>query len=70
MADSGVILRSLNKSSGVYYPVLTPNIQGFNSAAEAGANEVAGQYNIYIYLVVNVVIHMFHIIYYYLYVCM
>ena len=41
MADHEDILRRLQRRPGVNYPVLTPNLQGFEAAAAAGATEVA-----------------------------
>jgi len=41
MADSAEILRALTRHPGVSFPVLTPNMQGFQSAVAAGATEVA-----------------------------
>ena len=41
MGDHDAIMRSLVKRPGVSYPVLTPNLKGFEAAADAGATEVA-----------------------------
>lgn len=42
MADSADIARALNPAaSPLHYPVLTPNLQGFDAALAAGAREVA-----------------------------
>ena len=41
MADSAVVLKSLVRHPGVSFPVLTPNLQGFQAAVAAGATEVA-----------------------------
>ena len=41
MADHDAIMRRLVKRPGVRYPVLTPNLKGFEAAADAGATEVA-----------------------------
>ncbi|SEO58641.1 hydroxymethylglutaryl-CoA lyase [Aquisalimonas asiatica] len=41
MADHKEVLRGIQRRSGVNYPVLTPNMKGFEAAAEAGAEEVA-----------------------------
>lgn len=41
MADSDRVLRSLAPRKGVSYPVLTPNLRGFEAAIAAGAEEVA-----------------------------
>ncbi len=41
MADHAEILRRLVRRPGVVYPVLTPNLKGFEAALEGGATEVA-----------------------------
>uniref|UniRef100_M4BUD1 hydroxymethylglutaryl-CoA lyase n=1 Tax=Hyaloperonospora arabidopsidis (strain Emoy2) TaxID=559515 RepID=M4BUD1_HYAAE len=41
MADHSDVLKSIEHQAGVSYPVLTPNINGFDSAVEVGATEVA-----------------------------
>ena len=41
MADHDSILRQLRKVPGVQFAVLTPNLKGFEAAADAGATEVA-----------------------------
>jgi len=41
MADAPEIMRRLERRPGVDYPVLTPNLKGFESAVAAGAREVA-----------------------------
>jgi hydroxymethylglutaryl-CoA lyase len=41
MADSAEVLKAIRRRAGVDYPVLTPNLQGFERAIEAGAEEVA-----------------------------
>ena len=45
MGDNSEVLRAVLSSPrrrpGVAYPVLTPNLQGFDAAVEAGATEVA-----------------------------
>jgi hydroxymethylglutaryl-CoA lyase len=41
MADSAVILKSIKRHPNVSYPVLTPNLQGFQAAVAAGAQEIA-----------------------------
>jgi hydroxymethylglutaryl-CoA lyase len=41
MADHADLLAALQKQEGVSYPVLTPNLKGFEAAAAAGATEVA-----------------------------
>ncbi|MCR9222249.1 MAG: hydroxymethylglutaryl-CoA lyase [Alphaproteobacteria bacterium] len=41
MADSAAVLARIVKRPGVAYPVLTPNMKGFDAALAAGAEEVA-----------------------------
>ncbi|WP_374691667.1 hydroxymethylglutaryl-CoA lyase [Accumulibacter sp.] len=45
MADSGEVLRAVlaspRRRRGVSFPVLTPNLRGFDAAVEAGARQVA-----------------------------
>ncbi|QIT55801.1 hydroxymethylglutaryl-CoA lyase [Aquisalimonas sp. 2447] len=41
MADHDTVLRAIRRTPGVNYPVLTPNMKGFEAAADAGAEEVA-----------------------------
>jgi isopropylmalate/homocitrate/citramalate synthase len=41
MADHSEVLRTLRRRPGVSYPVLVPNMQGFEAAAAAGAEEIA-----------------------------
>lgn len=41
MADHAEVMRGLRRHDGVNYPVLAPNLQGFEAAAAAGATEVA-----------------------------
>lgn len=41
MADSADLMRGLNRRPGVAYPVLVPNMQGFEAALAAGAQEIA-----------------------------
>uniref|UniRef100_A0A3Q3IBV0 hydroxymethylglutaryl-CoA lyase n=1 Tax=Monopterus albus TaxID=43700 RepID=A0A3Q3IBV0_MONAL len=41
MADHTDVLRGIQRAPHVQYPVLTPNIQGFQDAVAAGATEVA-----------------------------
>ena len=41
MADHAKLMRRLPRRDGVSYPVLTPNLQGFEAALQAGAREVA-----------------------------
>ncbi|XP_004394815.1 PREDICTED: hydroxymethylglutaryl-CoA lyase, mitochondrial isoform X1 [Odobenus rosmarus divergens] len=40
MADNAEVLKGIQKFPGVNYPVLTPNIKGFQAAVAAGAKEV------------------------------
>ena len=41
MADHADLMRRLVRKPGVNYPVLTPNLKGFEAAVAAGASEVA-----------------------------
>jgi hydroxymethylglutaryl-CoA lyase len=41
MADSAAVLRGVRRKPGVSYPVLVPNMQGFEAAKAAGAETVA-----------------------------
>ena len=41
MADHAEVLRALPHGQGITYPVLVPNMRGFESAVAAGATEVA-----------------------------
>ena len=41
MGDHDALMRTLQRRPGVSYPVLTPNLQGFESALAAGADHVA-----------------------------
>ncbi len=41
MADAAEVLAGISRKAGVSYPVLTPNLKGFEAALEAGAQEVA-----------------------------
>ncbi|EDO46429.1 predicted protein, partial [Nematostella vectensis] len=41
MADHVEIMKGIDRKPGVSYPVLTPNLKGFESALAAGAKEVA-----------------------------
>uniref|UniRef100_A0A182F192 Uncharacterized protein n=1 Tax=Anopheles albimanus TaxID=7167 RepID=A0A182F192_ANOAL len=41
MGDNTEVLKGINKLPGISYPVLTPNIKGFQAAVAAGAEEVA-----------------------------
>jgi hydroxymethylglutaryl-CoA lyase len=41
MADTGEVLMRLERQPGVRYPVLVPNLRGFETACAAGATEVA-----------------------------
>ena len=41
MADSGEVLRRIDRRAGVRYPVLVPNLQGLDRAITAGAEEIA-----------------------------
>ena len=41
MGDNEEVMRKIKRKSGVSYPVLTPNLQGFQKAVAVGATEVA-----------------------------
>ncbi|NGM46097.1 hydroxymethylglutaryl-CoA lyase [Rhodobacter sp. SGA-6-6] len=41
MADAAEVLAGIRRARGTSYAALTPNLQGFQSALEAGADEVA-----------------------------
>ena len=41
MGDNSSVLRGIKRNAATVYPVLTPNLQGFDAAVEAGATEVA-----------------------------
>jgi len=41
MGDNAEVLKAVRRKPGVAYPVLTPNLKGFDAAVEAGATEVA-----------------------------
>ena len=41
MADASQVLEGIHKQQGLSYPVLTPNMRGFEAALAAGAKEVA-----------------------------
>ena len=41
MADHAEVLRALPRDSSVTYPVLVPNLRGFEAAVAAGATEIA-----------------------------
>ena len=41
MSDSAQVMAGLRRKAGVAYPVLVPNLQGFEAARAAGAEEIA-----------------------------
>lgn len=41
MADHEAVLRSLSRGEGIAYPVLVPNMRGYEEAVAAGATEVS-----------------------------
>jgi isopropylmalate/homocitrate/citramalate synthase len=41
MADSDIVLKGITPRPGIRYPVLVPNLKGFERAKKAGAREVA-----------------------------
>lgn len=41
MGDNSAVMQGIRRRPGTVYPVLTPNLQGFDAAVQAGATEVA-----------------------------
>jgi isopropylmalate/homocitrate/citramalate synthase len=41
MSDTEAVLKGIHRRPGIVYPVLTPNMKGFEAAVKAGAREVA-----------------------------
>lgn len=41
MADNAAVMQGIQRHPSTVYPVLTPNLQGFDAAIQAGATEVA-----------------------------
>ncbi len=41
LADAAEVMAGIDREPGIRYPVLTPNLQGYERAREAGAGEVA-----------------------------
>jgi len=41
MAKNAAVMQGITRHPAAVYPVLTPNLQGFDSALQAGASEVA-----------------------------
>ena len=41
MADNAAVMEGIIRHAAAVYPVLTPNLQGFDAALQAGASEVA-----------------------------
>ncbi|MBS1269437.1 MAG: 3-hydroxy-3-isohexenylglutaryl-CoA/hydroxy-methylglutaryl-CoA lyase [Gammaproteobacteria bacterium] len=41
MSDTEAVLKGIHRKAGIIYPVLTPNMKGFEAAVKAGAREVA-----------------------------
>jgi len=41
MGDNAEVMARIDRRPGVSYPVLTPNLKGFQGAIAAGAHEVA-----------------------------
>jgi hydroxymethylglutaryl-CoA lyase len=41
MGDNSAVMQGITRHPGAVYPVLTPNLQGFDAALQAGASEVA-----------------------------
>ena len=41
MGDNTAVMQGIKRHPAAVYPVLTPNLQGFDAALQAGASEVA-----------------------------
>ena len=41
MGDNAAVMQGIKRHAAAVYPVLTPNLQGFDAAVQAGASEVA-----------------------------
>lgn len=41
MADTAEVMRMIRRKAGVSYPVLTPNMKGYEAARDAGCDEIA-----------------------------
>ena len=41
LADAAEVMAGIDRKAGVHYPVLVPNLQGYERARAAGADEVA-----------------------------
>jgi hydroxymethylglutaryl-CoA lyase len=41
MGDNAAVMQGISRQNSTVYPVLTPNLQGFDAAIQAGATEVA-----------------------------
>ena len=41
MGDNAAVMQGIKRHPAAVYPVLTPNLQGFDAAVQAGATEVA-----------------------------
>ena len=41
MSDTEAVLKGIHRKPGIIYPVLTPNMKGFEAAVKSGAREVA-----------------------------
>ena len=41
MGDNAAVMQGIARHPAAVYPVLTPNLQGFDTAIQAGASEVA-----------------------------
>lgn len=50
MGDNSKVLKGINKVDGISYPVLTPNLKGFDSALAAGAKEVGEHHRFVLFL--------------------
>ncbi len=41
LSDNSIVLQGIKQKPGIIYPVLVPNMQGFNAALAAGVKEIA-----------------------------
>ena len=40
MGDNAQVMSQISRKAGIYYPVLTPNLKGYEAAVKAEAQEV------------------------------
>jgi isopropylmalate/homocitrate/citramalate synthase len=53
MGDNTEVLKGIKKVDGVSYPVLTPNLKGFEAALAAGAKEVGEEISENLQMILN-----------------